>query len=126
MPRKPRAPKPIPLTTLRAVAACHAVGLSYYGGTGSLLVAVDGQDYHVVRVRTSGGVTGARHACCPERTALAGVVATTYRASREATRAELALVAPSWLCDTESDFVDVPPTDGIMAAAGFDLTVEVD
>ena len=142
MARKPKAPKPIPPSTLKAVAACHALGLIYHGGTGALLAAVDDrQGYHFVRVRTSAGVTSAAHVCRSQRSSLASKLTTTAQClagaerfaphrvpewSREYTRVELALVNPSWLCDVDSEFIESPGTDGIMAAAGLDFTVEVD
>jgi hypothetical protein len=126
MARRPKAPKPIPISTLKAVAACHAVGLTYHGGTGATLAAVDdAQGYHWVKVSTTAGVARAMHWCCNQRTGLAATAAAMPSTSREFTRAELALVTPSWLCDSRGGWVDVPSTDGIMAAAGLDFTVEV-
>jgi hypothetical protein len=130
--------KAISISTLKSVAACHAVGLTYFGGAGSLLVAVDDrQFYHWVRVRTSKGTTSAAHACQSRRTAQAtDLTHTSQRAgqaarfaphretefSREATRLELALVCPSWICDTDDTFVEVPSTDNIMTIAGIEVS----
>ena len=126
MARRPKAPKPVPISTLKVVAACHAVGLTYHGGSGAMLAAVDGrsQTYHWVKVSTTAGVARAMHWCCDQRTSLAATVAAMPTTSREFTRAELALVAPSWLCDTSGVWVEVPSTYNIMATAGLDLTVE--
>ena len=137
-----RKPRPIPISTLKAVAACHAVGLTYHGGTGALLAAVDDrQGYHYVRVRTAAGVTSAAHVCHTQRDVLTAQLTRTgqilglsrraapHRApeySRDYTAIELALVNPSWICDLDEPFVACPATDGIMAAAGLNLTVEVD
>ena len=102
-------PKTFRATTQKALAACHAVGLVYHGCTGSMLIAVDpdAQSYHWVRVSTRGGVTYAMHFCCDRRTELAAAAARTVTASREFTRTELALVAPSWLCDSGGEWVEV-------------------
>jgi len=133
MAKRPKAPKPIPISTRKAVAACHAVGLTYHGRAGALLAAVDDrQGYHSVRVRTSKGVTQAAHACRSQRSALASKLSSLAvnaipMDSREYTAIELALVNPSWLCDIDGDFVDVVLTDDVMVAAGLDFsTVEDD
>ena len=141
MARRPKAPKPIPITTLRAVAACHTVGLTYHGGTGANLVAVDDRGfYHFVRARTSRGVASAAHTCRSERDRLAVLLRTTAQQvtfaqeckphmvpqfSRKCTLIELTIANPAWLCDVDGEFIDCPGTDDIMVTAGLDLTVEV-
>lgn len=135
-----KQPKPIPARTLKAVAACAAVDLVYHGGTGAILIAVDrdARGYHYVKVSTTAGVTRACHWCCAQRSQLATQLTTTGQKlaaaehhaphlapqfSREYTRAELALVTPSWLCDAGSEnWVEVPSTDNIMAIAGIEVT----
>lgn len=108
----------------KAIEACNTVGLTYHGGTGALLVAVDNRRfYHWVRARTSGGIASAAHVCQSQRSALAAQLThTSQRAaqasrfaphrqpefSREAARLELALVCPSWLCDADDPFVEIP------------------
>ncbi len=102
----PRKPKPIPPSTLKAVAACAAVGFTYHGGAGSLLIAVDDEFYHWVRVRTSRGVTSAVHACRARRSDLAAQLTALPQMiddapNRAAIIVELGLVCPAWLCDQD-------------------------
>jgi len=102
-----RKPKNFAISTRKDMAACHALGFTYHGGTGTVLVAVDDRGfYHFVRARTSRGVASAAHACRSERDRLAALFPKTAQISRQYTLAELALVSPSWLCDQDGDFVE--------------------
>lgn len=123
-----RKPAPISVSTLKSVAAAHAVGLTYLGpaegGTLDWAVAADGR-FHAVKKRTTGGVARAAHFCRSHRSVLAGQKDAIWWGSRERTQIEIVVCDPGWQCDEDGMFADCPSTDGIMAAAHLELAVEV-
>lgn len=123
-----RKPRKIPITTLRAVAAAHALGFTHWGqaqGTIDWAVADDGLA-HAIRRRTTRSNPQAAHICRTFRDQLAEKMKAYGPLAREYTNLELTAVHPAWVCDVDGEFVDCPGTDGIMAISGLDLTVEVD
>jgi hypothetical protein len=115
--------KTLKTSTVKALAACHAVGLTYHAHLEgeSVFWATDGRFYHVVRKRTTAGVTRAAHQCRSYRDHLSaqlGELAADMKTrlhripvlSREYTNIELTMVCPSWLCDVDDDFIEVGDT----------------
>lgn len=109
------------VSTVKALAACCAVGLTYHGRLEGETVfwASDGELYHVVRKRTTAGVARASHCCQSYRTGLnkqLGEMSHDMETrlhlipvlSREHTNIELTMVSPGWLCDVDSEFVEIP------------------
>jgi hypothetical protein len=107
-------------STVKALAACRTVGLSYHGRLEGETVfwATDGESYHVVRKRTTAGVARAAHYCQTYRTGLSGQLGEIARdmktrlhlipvLSREYTNIELTMVSPAWLCDVDSEFIEI-------------------
>jgi hypothetical protein len=124
--------KSLRVSTVKALAACHTVGLTYHAHLEGETVfwAVDGEFYHVVKRKTTAGVTRSAHYCRTYRSALAEKLSTTAQKvakaglvspqlvpefSREAVALELVLVSPSWLCDADSEFIEI--TDPAAAVA---------
>jgi len=135
-----KRPVAIPTNTLKAVASCAAVGFDYHAHLEGETVfwAVDGEFYHVVKKKTSRGVARSAHYCQTYRSALAEQLTVTAKKvakagmvspqlvpefTREAVALELVLVSPSWLCDQDSEFIECPGIEGIMAAAGFEVAL---
>ncbi len=119
-----RQPKKFPVSTLKAMAACHAVGLTYHAHLvgETTFWAIDGEFYHVVKKKTTAGVAHSAHYCQSYRSLLAeqlgGLAHNLTKAgavspqlvpqfSREYTQIELVTVCPSWLCDQDDDPVIV-------------------
>lgn len=122
-----RKPRKIPSTTLKAVAAAHALGFTHWGraqGTIDWAVGDDGLA-HVVRRRTTGGSPQAAHICRTYREALTMQMRSKWPLSRAYTNLELTLCNPAWVCGCDGDFVDCPDIDGILEVAGLTTTVEV-
>ena len=92
--------------TIKAMAACRAVGLTYYSGTGSNLIAVDPgtRTYHWVKITTRSGTPRAEHSCCGQRDGLTAAMRRLPQ-GREFTRAELA--SASWTCTAHGNPVEV-------------------
>ncbi len=108
-------------STVKALAACHAVGLTYHAHLvgETTFWAVDGEFYHVVKKKTTAGVTRSAHYCQTYRSLLSAQLGELSRdmktrlhripvLSREYTQIELVTVCPSWLCDVDGEFVPVP------------------
>ncbi len=122
-----RKPRKIPSTTLKAVAAAHALGFTHWGRAQGPIDWAVGDDglAHVVRRRTTGGHPQAAHICGTFRDALTMQMRARWSLSWEYTNLELTLFNPAWICDADGDFVDCPNPDGILEIAGVTTTVEV-
>jgi len=127
MARRPKAPKPIPITTLRAITAAHALGLTHWGqASGTTDWAIDDAGLiHAVLRRTTRGNRQVAHACGSYRNTLALKMQTMNPMSREYIYLELTIVSSAWLCDVAGEFIDCPDTDDIMTTAGLYTAVEV-
>ena len=113
-----RKPRPVPVSTTKAMAACSAHGLTYHahadeGETLFWGVGADGA-YHVVKKQTSRGITRSAHYCRTYRTMLAQRLSGIWPTSRDYVHIELILVSPAWLCDNDSELIEVgAPADAL-------------
>jgi hypothetical protein len=129
--------KSLRITTIRALSAAHAVGLTHWGEGpfSGFDWAVDGDGfYHAVRRQTPrGGEPRAMHACRAARNRMTAELERLKLISRwegpavmsqEYTRLELGLVCPSWLCDHDSDWTACSAPSTAIAPLCLDVAPE--